>query len=189
MYQGAVRGAVTDDPQGFATMFPSDVPDLLDISSTPNRLLQGNLTGQASAHGESCFECVCVCGGGAGHMCGHGILCQATALALILLLVARVRVDVVQTNTQAVLSPGHLLVSGTSDGPLTINISLAQQPNSAVRVAVSVPHAWDGSPMAEVVPLSLLFEPGDDGWARPQAVTLQPRPVCDGDYFLTFDLQ
>jgi hypothetical protein len=44
LYQAAVRGAVFDDPQGFATLFPNDYPDLTDISSTPNRLLQGNLT-------------------------------------------------------------------------------------------------------------------------------------------------
>jgi hypothetical protein len=48
LYQKAVRGTVTDDPQGFATMYPSQYPDLLDISSTPNRLLQANLTGQVS---------------------------------------------------------------------------------------------------------------------------------------------
>lgn len=41
-----MRGSVTDDPQGFATMFPSAFPDLVDISSTPNRLLQANLSGQ-----------------------------------------------------------------------------------------------------------------------------------------------
>jgi hypothetical protein len=41
-----MRGSVTDDAQGFATMYPSQFPDLLDISSTPNRLLQSNLTDQ-----------------------------------------------------------------------------------------------------------------------------------------------
>lgn len=46
LYQKAMRGSVGDDPQGFATMYPSQFPDLLDISSTPNRLLQANLTGQ-----------------------------------------------------------------------------------------------------------------------------------------------
>lgn len=46
LYQSAMRGSVTDDPQGFATMFPSAFPDLVDISSTPNRLLQANLSGQ-----------------------------------------------------------------------------------------------------------------------------------------------
>lgn len=49
LYQKAMRGSVTDDAQGFATMFPSQFPDLLDISSTPNRLLQANLTDQVWA--------------------------------------------------------------------------------------------------------------------------------------------
>lgn len=46
LYQRAMRGVVTDDPQGFATMYPSQFPDLNDISSTPNRLLRSNLTDQ-----------------------------------------------------------------------------------------------------------------------------------------------
>jgi hypothetical protein len=50
LYQKSVRGTVTDDPQGFATMYPNQNPDLLDISSTPNRLLQANLTGQVSSN-------------------------------------------------------------------------------------------------------------------------------------------
>lgn len=49
LYQTALRGSVADDVQGFATMYPSDYPDLLDISSTPNRLLHANLTSQVSA--------------------------------------------------------------------------------------------------------------------------------------------
>lgn len=46
LYQSVLRGSVVDDPQGFATLFPSSYPDLTDISSTPNRMLQANLTGQ-----------------------------------------------------------------------------------------------------------------------------------------------
>lgn len=46
LYQRAMRGVVADDPQGFATMYPSQFPDLNDISSTPNRLLRSNLTDQ-----------------------------------------------------------------------------------------------------------------------------------------------
>lgn len=46
LYQSAVRDAITDDPQGFATMFPGVKPLLLDISSTPNRMLLSNITAQ-----------------------------------------------------------------------------------------------------------------------------------------------
>lgn len=47
LYQSALRGSVTDDPQGFGTMWPNTNPGVLDVSSTPNRLLTNNLKAQA----------------------------------------------------------------------------------------------------------------------------------------------
>jgi hypothetical protein len=46
LYQSAMHGSVVDDPQGFATMWPKLNPNLLDVSSTPNRLLASNLMSQ-----------------------------------------------------------------------------------------------------------------------------------------------
>jgi hypothetical protein len=41
--------------------------------------------------------------------------------------------------------------------------------------------------MADVMPAQLLFEP--EAWGVVQPVALLPRPVCEGDYFLTFHLE
>jgi hypothetical protein len=50
LYASAVRGAIGDDVQGFATLFPAARRDLLDISSTPNRLVTSNLTAHVRSH-------------------------------------------------------------------------------------------------------------------------------------------
>eukprot|EP00877_Chromochloris_zofingiensis_P004180 jgi/Chrzof1/13763/Cz08g11090.t1 len=46
LYIAAVRNAVRDDSRGLATFHPSNNPGVLDISSTPNRLLQSYIQGQ-----------------------------------------------------------------------------------------------------------------------------------------------
>jgi hypothetical protein len=55
LYQSATRGSVTDDPQGFGTMWPNINPNMLDVSSTPNRLLTNNLKAQVGC----CRQCFC----------------------------------------------------------------------------------------------------------------------------------
>lgn len=79
-----------------------------------------------------------------------------------------------------------MVTEDTSD-PLVINITLSQQPSDAVTISVTVPGAWDGTPMAEVYPSELVFTP--DNWDQTQGLVLQPRPVCDGDYFVKLSLQ
>lgn len=60
LYQRAMRGSVRDDAQGFATMYPSQFPDLTDISSTPNRLVRNNLTDEVrSAVWALAFQLCC----------------------------------------------------------------------------------------------------------------------------------
>lgn len=48
LYASALRGAVLDDPLGYGTMFPADQPELPDLSTTPNRLLQSRVLDQAT---------------------------------------------------------------------------------------------------------------------------------------------
>jgi hypothetical protein len=47
LYSSAARGAVTDDPLGYGTLFPAANRDLADLSASPNRLLQSRLVEQA----------------------------------------------------------------------------------------------------------------------------------------------
>lgn len=54
LYQSALRGSVTDDPQGFGTMWPNTNPGVLDVSSTPNRLLTNNLKAQVGCSRQFC---------------------------------------------------------------------------------------------------------------------------------------
>lgn len=88
---------------------------------------------------------------------------------------------------QARLSPGKLFISEATAGPLTINITLSQRPSDIVTVIVTVPGAWDGTPMAVVTPEQLQFTPGT--WNQTRVLSLQPRPVCDGDYYVKMSLQ
>lgn len=91
------------------------------------------------------------------------------------------------TVLQALLSPGKLLITEATAGPLAINITLTQQPSDTVTVLVTVPGAWDGTPMAVVTPSQLQFTP--QNWRETQVLSLQPRPVCDGDYFVKMSMQ
>lgn len=84
------------------------------------------------------------------------------------------------------LSPGRLLVTSATTEPLTVNVTLTRRPSSNITVAVAVPRAWDGSPVAAIAPAQLLFTP--DSWDSAQAVALQPMPVCEGDYHVVFNL-
>lgn len=94
---------------------------------------------------------------------------------------------VVMCMLQAMLVPGRLVViEGTSEA-LQVNVTLSQQPSEHVTISATVPGAWDGTPMAVVSPSALLFTP--DNWSETQVLALQPRPVCDGDYFVSLSLQ
>lgn len=48
LYASAVRDSVKDDPYGVATFWPAAAPGATDISTTPNRMLQSYVAGQAS---------------------------------------------------------------------------------------------------------------------------------------------
>lgn len=88
---------------------------------------------------------------------------------------------------QAKLSPGKLFIGEATAGSLDINITLSQQPSDIVTVTVTVPGAWDGTPMAVVTPSQLQFSPAN--WDQTQVLSLLPRPVCDGDYYVKMSLQ
>ena len=47
----AIADAVSDDPEGYGTWNPDGRPTAVDISATPNRLLQSRLAAQASGAG------------------------------------------------------------------------------------------------------------------------------------------
>jgi hypothetical protein len=85
------------------------------------------------------------------------------------------------------LSPGKLFISEATEGPLAINITLSAQPSDVVTVTTAVPGAWDNTPMAVVAPSQLHFTP--ENWNQAQVLLLQPRPVCDGDYFVKLSLE
>jgi hypothetical protein len=48
LYASAIRGAVQDDSNRVATFWPVANPGILDISATPNRMLQSYIFGQAN---------------------------------------------------------------------------------------------------------------------------------------------
>ena len=48
LYASAIRGAIQDDSNGVATFWPTANPGILDISATPNRMLQSYVLGQAN---------------------------------------------------------------------------------------------------------------------------------------------
>lgn len=88
---------------------------------------------------------------------------------------------------QANLHPGTLSISANTTEALQIEVALSQRPLDNVTVSVSVPPAWDATPMAEVAPLQLVFTA--DTWDTPQSLLLQPRLVCDGDYYVKLAFQ
>lgn len=88
---------------------------------------------------------------------------------------------------QAILSPGKLYVTDNTTEPLNISVALSQQPSDVVIANVTTPAAWDGTPMAVVTPAQLQFTPVN--WDQPQVLQLQPRLVCDGDYFVRVGFQ
>lgn len=86
----------------------------------------------------------------------------------------------VAVRLQATLSPGKVVVKDNTTDPINANVTLSKQPSDTVTVTVAVPGAWDGTPMAIVEPSENVFTP--ESWDQTRVLTLQPRPVCDGDY-------
>jgi hypothetical protein len=93
----------------------------------------------------------------------------------------------VAIRLQATLSPGKVVVMDNATYPVKVNVTLSKQPSDTVTVTVAVPGAWDGTPMAIVEPSEIVFTP--NSWNQTRVLTLQPRPVCDGDYFVKLNLQ
>jgi hypothetical protein len=88
---------------------------------------------------------------------------------------------------KAILTPGKLFVTANMTQPLEISVALSQQPSDVVIANVTTPAAWDGTPMAVVMPDQLQFTP--DNWNQPRVLHLYPRLVCDGDYFVRVGFQ
>lgn len=88
------------------------------------------------------------------------------------------------TLTQADIRPGQLTVD--TGALLEFNVTLLQPPSAAVYVNVSVPSAWDGSPIADVFPSRLVFAPGSP---LTQTLALYPRLVCEGDYHIVLSFR
>lgn len=88
--------------------------------------------------------------------------------------------------SQAHLTPGVLHIDSAT-ASAEVSVALTSQPTSQVSVRVTVPNAWDGSPLADLVPAQLTFDP--DTWNTSQTVALLPKPVCVGDYYITFSFR
>jgi hypothetical protein len=68
-------------------------------------------------------------------------------------------------------------------------VSLLSHITTPLRVSLSVPPAWDGSPIADVYPPVLTFWPVEDEGGSlnhtPQSFAVHPRNACEGDYHIS----
>ena len=86
---------------------------------------------------------------------------------------------------QALVEPSVVILNANDTMvPETISVRLHAAPSGSVVVNISIPGDWQGSPLADVEPPSLNFDPSN--WQDPQQVVYTPRQTSNGNYHATF---
>ncbi|KAI8473237.1 MAG: peptidase S8/S53 domain-containing protein [Monoraphidium minutum] len=151
LYASTLRDAISDDPLGYGTLYPSQGDGALpDLSATPNRLLQSRIVEQAA------------------------------------------------------VSPGALRVAPGDDSPRVVSVRLLARPAAAVTISAAAAPAWDGEPLAGVMPAAVTLQPedwdaaaaaaaggggGSGGGAAAAEFVVRPRAISGGSYFIQFDFR
>ncbi|PNW74113.1 hypothetical protein CHLRE_13g585800v5 [Chlamydomonas reinhardtii] len=212
LLRSALAGAVADDRYGYDSFTPNPNPvprawDPLDISATPNRLLQSRLAVPLSLQPsvvtitstDNDFTT------SSQYRRRHLLDALSTSAADS---AAANRTSTSGSSTSggsnssgssngssgnsgsgpAVASLGvsttAFTASGSSEGGgVDIRLALLLQPNAQVNVTPVVPAGWDGRPLADVFPPRLEFGPGDAvGAARAMRLAPNPGAARGGSY-------
>ncbi|KAG2443499.1 hypothetical protein HXX76_001852 [Chlamydomonas incerta] len=196
LLRSAAAGAVADDRYGYDTFTPLPNPrawDPLDISATPNRLLQSRLAVPLSLQPSvvSIFSTDDFTSSHHHHHHRHRrhLLDDAAAMGTS----ANANASFGNSNStptssthissspaaavaSLAVSTTAFTASGSSEGGgVDIRLALLLQPSAQVNVTPVVPAGWNGQPLADLFPPRLEFGPAD-GVGAARALRLAPNP-------------
>ncbi|GFR49208.1 hypothetical protein Agub_g11122, partial [Astrephomene gubernaculifera] len=147
----------------------------LDLSSTPNRLLQSVLTVPARLSPSILtVQSSSATSGLAMSSSSSSSPTSSTSTSSSSTSFSAATTASSSSSPVAVLS---------ASGSATVEVALQLRPSAQVNITASVPAAWNGEPLADLYPSSLSFTPSD--FNRSRRLLLQPNPAAaQGSYYV-----